>query len=115
MEVEVELLLLEPPPPLELVVLEALALWEAAEVPEVPDNTLLEDDREEVEVVPDKLLLDRFNTPEEMALSDEPLLLEVGDNRLFPEEAEDPAPAPEDEPPVFEATAVGVPVLEAWM
>ena len=94
--------------------MEALALWEAAEVPEVPDNTLLEDDREELEV-PDRLLLERLNTPEEVALSDEPLLLVVGDNRLFPEEAEDPEPAPEEEPAVFEATVVGVPLVEDWM
>ena len=115
-EVEVELLLELPPPPLLLVVreLEALALWDAAEVPEVPDNTLLEDDREELEV-PDRLLLERFNTPEDVALSDEPLLLAVGDNRLFPEDAEDPAPAPEEEPAVFEATVVGVPLVVDWM
>ena len=74
-----------------------------------------DEDRAEVELAPDRLLLERLNTPEDVLFSDEPLLLVVGDNRLFPEDAEEPEPAPEEEPAVFEATVVGVPLAEAWM
>ena len=40
---------------------------------------------------------------------------EAGVNSALPDEALAPAPAPEDEPAVFDATADAVPVVEAWM
>jgi hypothetical protein len=113
-ELEVELLLLEPLP-LVPVERDALALWDAAD-PELPDNKLPlpEDaDRAEVELTPDRLVLERLRTPDDLAVKDEPLLLEVGDSRLLAEEAEEPAPAPEEDPAVFEATVIGVPLAEA--
>ena len=113
-ELEVELLLLEPPPlPLVPVARDALALCDAAD-PELPDNTLpVEDPDRVVELTPDKLVLERLSTPDELAVNDEPLLLEVGDSRLLAEDAEEPAPAPEEDPAVFEATVIGVPLAEA--
>jgi hypothetical protein len=123
-EPEVVLLLEEPPPPpaafagvRELMPGE-LALCEAAEPPTGVDTTvepaLPAEDRAELEL-PERaelLVVDRFNT-DGTAVNDEPLRVDVGDSRGLPEEAVLPAPAPEEEPAVFEATAVGVPVWEA--
>jgi hypothetical protein len=108
--------LLEPPVDAVVRELGALALCDAAEFPPfvVRAPVLLVPDRPDVELVPDRLVvLERFKTPEEVAPSDEPLLLEAAVNSVFPEDAEDPEPAPEEEPAVFDATATGVPVLEA--
>ena len=114
-------LLPELPPPLALLVREvdALAACDAAPVPVPPDKALElpveEVDRADVELVPDRLLLlERLNTPEVAALREDPLLLEVGDSRLFPEELE-AEPAPEEEPAVLEATVATVPLVEPWM
>ena len=101
---------------------EELALIEAAEPPADPDNTLAlpapveADERAEVELMPDGevLLLARFNT-EGVELSAEPLLLEVGVSNELAVEAAEAAPAPEEEPAVFDATAATVPVWEDWM
>jgi hypothetical protein len=104
---------------------EALALSEAAEPPVDPDSTLVPavlveaDERAEVELVPAKeevvlVLPARFST-EGVAFRDEPLPLELGVSNELPEEAVVPAPAPEEEPAVFEATAVTEPVCEDWM
>jgi hypothetical protein len=113
-------------PPLVAVVreleLEELALSEAAEPPVDPDNTLAlpvlveADERAEVELTPDdKVLLPaRFNT-EGVVLSDEPLLLELGVSNELAVDAVDGAPAPEEEPAVFDATAATEPVWEDWM
>jgi hypothetical protein len=58
----------------------------------------------------EKALLLRFKT-ERVALRDDPLLLEDGVRRGLPcAEAPPPAPAPEDEPAVVEATAATAPV-----
>ena len=108
--------LLDPPVVAVVRELGALALCDAAEFPPLVVRTLvlLVPDRADVEFVPDRLVvLERFKTPEEVALSDEPLLLEEAVNSVFPEDAEDPEPAPEEEPAVLDATATGVPVLEA--
>ena len=96
-----------------------LALSEAAEPPADPDNTLAlpvlveADERAEVELTLDDevLLLARFNT-EGVALSEEPLLLEAGVSNELAVEAVDAAPAPEEEPAVFDATAATEPVWE---
>lgn len=101
---------------------EELALSEAAEPPAVPDSTLAppalveEDERAEVELTADDdvRLLARFNT-EGVALSDEPLLLELGVNNEPAVEAADAFPAPEEEPAVLDATAATEPVWEDWM
>jgi hypothetical protein len=105
-----------------LLLLEELALSEAAELPADPDNTLAlpapveADERAEVELTPDEemLLLARFNT-EGVVLSDEPLLLEVGVSNELAVEAADAAPAPEEEPAVFDAPAATEPVWEDWI
>jgi hypothetical protein len=55
-----------------------------------------------------------FNT-EGVALSDEAPLFEVGASSELAVEDEDAAPAPEEEPAVFDATAVTEPVWEDWM
>ena len=118
--------LLELPLPPEAAVREfdALAFCDAADTPADPDNTralpapIEAEESAEVELVPEielVVLLARFSTPDELELSDEPLLLEVGVRRALPEAAAPPEPAPEDEPAVFEATAVGVPLRAAWM
>ena len=117
--------LLEPPLPPAAAVreLDALAFCDAADTPADPDNTralplpIEAEESAEVELAPVELvvLLARFSTEDELELSDEPLLLEAGVRRALPEAAAPPAPAPEDEPAVFEATAVGVPPREAWM
>jgi hypothetical protein len=60
------------------------------------------------------LLLAGFNT-EGVALSDAAPLLEVGANSELAVEDTDAAPAPEEEPAVFDATAVTEPVCEDWM
>jgi hypothetical protein len=120
-------LLLELPLPPEAAVREfgALAFCDAADAPTDADNTpalpppIEAEESAEVELTPEVelvvVLLARFNTPGELELSDEPLLLEAGVRRALPEAAVPPAPAPEDEPAVLEATAVGVPPREAWM
>ena len=96
---------------------EELALCEAAEPPAAPANTVARpalvdaDERAEVELMVDDevLLLARFNT-EGVALSDEPLLLEVGVSNELAVEAAEADPAPEEEPAVFDAAAATVPV-----
>jgi hypothetical protein len=100
---------------------EELALCEAAEPPAAPANTVARpalvdaDERAEVELmVDDELLLARFNT-EGVALSDDPLLLEVGVSNELAVEAAEADPAPEEEPAVFDATAATEPVWEDWM
>ena len=119
-------LLLELPPPPEAAVREfdALAFCDAADTPTDPDNTralpppIEAEESAELELAPDAglvVLLARFSTPGELELSDEPLLLEAGVRRALPEAAAPPAPAPEDEPAVLEATAAGVPLREAWI
>jgi hypothetical protein len=125
-ELLVVVLLLEllPPPAAVLRELEPeeLALSEAAEVPAAADNTLVRpvlgdaDERADVELMPDDvvLLLARFNT-EGVALSDDPLLLEVGVSNELAVEAAEADPAPEEEPAVFDATAATEPVWEDWM
>jgi hypothetical protein len=110
----------EPPPPPAAPVREfaALAFCDAAEGPFDPDNTralplpMEAEESAEVEFVPDVELvavLARFSTPDELALSDAPFVLEVGLRSALPEAAPPPAPAPDDDPAVLEATAVGVP------
>ena len=42
-------------------------------------------------------------------------VVEDGVRRLLPEDAVDPAPAPEEEPAVFDATAATVPLVEPWI
>jgi hypothetical protein len=101
---------------------EELALCEAAEPPAVPDNTVERpalvdaDERAEVELTLDDevLLLERFNT-EGLELSEVPLLLEVGVSNELVVEAADADPAPDEEPPVLDATAATEPVWEDWM
>ena len=61
-----------------------------------------------------ELLLAGFNT-EGVAPRDEAPLLEVGASSELAVEDEDAAPAPEEEPAVFDATAVTEPVWEDWM
>ena len=101
---------------------EELALNEAAELAAVPDNAPARpaladaDERADVELMLDDevLLLARFNT-EGVALSDDPLLLEVGVSNELAVEAAEADPAPEEEPAVFDATAATEPVWEDWM
>jgi hypothetical protein len=107
---------------------EELAVCEAAEPPAAADNTverpaLVEaDERAEVELMLDDevvlddelVLLARFNT-EGVALSVEPLLLELGVSNELAVDAADAAPAPDEEPPVPDCTAATVPVWEDWM
>src|SRR5882757_4697070 len=101
---------------------ELLALSDAAEPPVDPDNTVVlpvlveEGERAEVELTADvvEVVLARFST-EGAALRDEPLLLERGVSSELPEEGAAPEPAPEEEPAVFDAATVGVPVCEDWI
>jgi hypothetical protein len=119
---ELELLLPAPVAVLRELEPEELALSDAAETPAAPDNTVARpalvdaDERAEVELMLDDevLLLARFNT-EGVVVSDEPLLLEVGVSNELAVEAADAAPAPEEEPAVFDATAATEPVWEDWM
>jgi hypothetical protein len=67
-----------------------------------------------VVLLPELLLLARFNT-EGVALSVEPLLLELGVSNELAVVAADGVPAPEEEPAVFDATAATAPVWEDWM
>jgi hypothetical protein len=67
-----------------------------------------------VVLLPELPLLARFNT-EGVALSVEPLLLELGVSNELAVEAADGVPAPEEEPAVFDATAATAPVWEDWM
>ena len=96
--------------------LEPLAVWEAADPADVPDRiladpVLLDDDSADVELAFEiPLLVARFNT-DEVAFKDEPLLLDEGVNRELPA-AVAPAPAPDDEPAVFDAAAAVVPVCD---
>ena len=46
---------------------------------------------------------------------DDPLVLVVGDSSPLPDEAVAPEPAPDEDPPVLDATAATVPVCEDWM
>jgi hypothetical protein len=62
-----------------------------------------------VVVLPALPLLARFNT-EGVALSVEPLLLELGVSNELAGEAADDDPAPEEEPAVFDATEATAPV-----
>ena len=119
-----EPLLPAPVPVLRELAPEELALCEAAEPPAAEDNTLLvppalieADERADVvELLRDdeELLVARFNTGD-AALSDEPLLLELGVSSELAVEAADAAPAPEEEPALFDATAATEPVWEDWM
>jgi hypothetical protein len=100
---------------------EELALCEAAEPPAAPANTVARpalvdaDERAEVELMlDDEVLLARFNT-EGVALSVEPLLLELGVSNELAVDAADAAPAPDEEPPVPDCTAATVPVWEDWI
>ena len=115
-EPEVVLVLPEPPPAA-VRELGALALCEAAEVPVVERmRTPVLPDSAAVELIADRaLLVDRLSTPPEVAERDEPLLLEVGLRSALPEAAVAPAPAPDDEPAVLDATTAGVPLWEAWI
>ena len=112
------MVLVLPEPPAAVRELGALALCEAAEVPD--DDRMraaLVLDIADVELVVESalLVLDRFSTPPEVADRDEPLLLEAGLRRALLEAAAPPAPAPEDEPAVLDATTVDVPLWDAWI
>jgi len=97
--------LLELPLPPEAAVREfdALAFCDAADTPADPDNTralpppIEAEESAEVELVPEielVVLLARFSTPDELELSDEPLLLEVGVRRALPEAVAPPERLP---------------------
>ena len=119
-EPDVVLLLEEPPPP-ELLEVDAdvpreldpdvLAVLEADE-PAEPDNTLVPFElvRAEVWVLEtlDEPPTERFITPW-TAVNEDPLLLVAGVSSAFPDEVVPPAPAPEEEPAVLDATVVVVP------
>src|ERR1700730_9254524 len=101
---------------------EELALNEAAELAAVPDNTpalpvrVDVEERGDVELMLDDevLLLARFNT-DGLALSDEPLLLELGVSNEPAVDAPDADPAPEEGPPGLDPPAATEPVWEDWM
>lgn len=111
---------LEPPAAVREPVPGELALCDAAEPPTDLDSTLEPpvplEDRAEL-ALPERgfvLPVERFST-EGTAVNEEPLRVDAAVSSALPELAAPPAPAPEEEPAVFEATAVGVPVVEAWM
>jgi hypothetical protein len=93
-----------------------LAVDEEAEAEAAPDSTCVpldEVDSAEVELALEiLLLLARFRT-EEAAVSDEPLVLEVGVNSEPEEDEEALAPAPDEEPAVFEVAVAVVPPVDA--
>ena len=85
----------------------------------VPDRTLAEpelaDDVESAEVefaadCPVVAVLARLSTV--LAAGMPPVPLAVGDNNVSPADAVVPAPAPEDEPAVFDVTVVLLPLWE---
>ena len=110
-----------PPPAAAVREFDALAGCEAA-LPEDPDSTLAlpppieAEERADVELAPDDVvaLLARFSTPG-VLLRDAPLAPEAGFRSALLAAAPPPAPAPDDEPAVAEATAATVPLVEPWM
>jgi hypothetical protein len=122
-----ELLLEAAPPALELLELleelreltpGELALWEAADPPALA-STLDPAAPKAAEVrLPPETFEEpptaRFNTGCTEA-SEEPLRLEAADSLALPEEAVPPAPAPDEDPAVFDAIAVVVPPCDDWM
>ena len=113
LELPLELVLL-----LEVLVRELDALPDAADPPDDPDNTLAlpvlveAEESAEVELVLEVVVLLARLSTDGVLFRDEPLVLDTGCRRVLVA-PETPAPAPEDDPAVLEATAAGVPVVVA--